>query len=146
MTTFTPMDTYDSPQFLFGYDANDLSSPRNNEEKRAHHNALERKRRDIIKVSFEALRDAIPNLEGEKASRAQILNTATEVIVRIKDKTTHVENENLTLKKKNEALQAEIARLEAELGEVPSTTTELPSVQPTAATIDPSCLTGGSSS
>ena len=50
------------------------------EEKRAHHNALERKRRDHIKDSFSGLRDSIPSLEGEKSSRAQILHKATEHI------------------------------------------------------------------
>ena len=34
--------------------------------KRAHHNALERKRRDHIKDSFYCLRDAVPQLRGEK--------------------------------------------------------------------------------
>lgn len=37
-------------------------------EKRAHHNALERKRRDHIKDSFHGLRDAVPTLQGEKVS------------------------------------------------------------------------------
>ena len=32
-------------------------------EKRAHHNALERKRRDHIKDSFNGLKDAIPTLQ-----------------------------------------------------------------------------------
>ena len=32
-------------------------------EKRAHHNALERKRRDHIKDSFTGLKDAIPALQ-----------------------------------------------------------------------------------
>lgn len=35
-------------------------------EKRAHHNALERKRRDHIKDSFSSLRDSVPALNGEK--------------------------------------------------------------------------------
>lgn len=35
-------------------------------EKRAHHNALERKRRDHIKDSFHSLRDSVPALQGEK--------------------------------------------------------------------------------
>ncbi|XP_042238128.1 protein max-like isoform X2 [Homarus americanus] len=35
-------------------------------EKRAHHNALERKRRDHIKDSFCSLRDSVPSLQGEK--------------------------------------------------------------------------------
>jgi len=36
-------------------------------EKRAHHNALERKRRDHIKDSFTSLRESVPALQGEKA-------------------------------------------------------------------------------
>uniref|UniRef100_A0AAY5K1K9 Protein max n=1 Tax=Esox lucius TaxID=8010 RepID=A0AAY5K1K9_ESOLU len=35
-------------------------------DKRAHHNALERKRRDHIKDSFSSLRDSVPALQGEK--------------------------------------------------------------------------------
>ena len=38
----------------------------NQAEKRAHHNALERKRRDHIKGSFSDLRDVVPSLKGEK--------------------------------------------------------------------------------
>ncbi len=37
-------------------------------DKRAHHNALERKRRDHIKDSFHSLRDSVPALQGEKVS------------------------------------------------------------------------------
>lgn len=39
-------------------------------EKRAHHNALERKRRDHIKDSFTSLRDSVPSLQGEKVVSA----------------------------------------------------------------------------
>lgn len=39
-------------------------------DKRAHHNALERKRRDHIKDSFHSLRDSVPALQGEKVSTA----------------------------------------------------------------------------
>ena len=35
----------------------------NDNDKRAHHNALERKRRDHIKDSFNGLKDAIPTLQ-----------------------------------------------------------------------------------
>ena len=35
-------------------------------DKRAHHNALERKRRDHIKDNFSVLRDSVPTLSGEK--------------------------------------------------------------------------------
>uniref|UniRef100_A0A3Q4ADL8 Protein max n=1 Tax=Mola mola TaxID=94237 RepID=A0A3Q4ADL8_MOLML len=65
-------------------------------DKRAHHNALERKRRDHIKDSFHGLRDSVPALQGEKecvtqASRAQILDKATEYIqhMRRKNHTHH---------------------------------------------------------
>lgn len=35
-------------------------------DKRAHHNALERKRRDHIKDSFSSLKNAVPTFNGEK--------------------------------------------------------------------------------
>uniref|UniRef100_A0A8C6DY50 Protein max n=1 Tax=Moschus moschiferus TaxID=68415 RepID=A0A8C6DY50_MOSMO len=38
-------------------------------DKRAHHNALERKRRDHIKDSFHSLRDSVPSLQGEKGRK-----------------------------------------------------------------------------
>lgn len=44
-------------------------------DKRAHHNALERKRRDHIKDSFHGLRDSVPALQGEKVSKRKICNT-----------------------------------------------------------------------
>lgn len=36
-------------------------------DKRAHHNALERKRRDHIKDSFSSLKNAVPTFNGEKS-------------------------------------------------------------------------------
>lgn len=50
------------------------------EVKRSHHNVLERKRRDLIKDSFTKLKDAIPTLSAERASRAQILKKAADFI------------------------------------------------------------------
>lgn len=44
-------------------------------DKRAHHNALERKRRDHIKDSFHGLRDSVPALQGEKVRIAEVCNT-----------------------------------------------------------------------
>ncbi|NXD73457.1 MAX protein, partial [Eolophus roseicapillus] len=41
-------------------------------DKRAHHNALERKRRDHIKDSFHSLRDSVPSLQGEKVSLGSV--------------------------------------------------------------------------
>ena len=43
-------------------------------DRRAHHNALERKRRDHIKDSFTSLRDTIPSLHGDKVSPYKIPN------------------------------------------------------------------------
>lgn len=49
-------------------------------DKRAHHNALERKRRDHIKDSFHGLRDSVPALQGEKVRETFIhfLHSITE--------------------------------------------------------------------
>lgn len=44
-------------------------------EKRAHHNALERKRRDHIKDSFHSLRDSVPDLQGEKVKPSEVKTT-----------------------------------------------------------------------
>uniref|UniRef100_A0A8C0P4N5 Protein max n=2 Tax=Canis lupus familiaris TaxID=9615 RepID=A0A8C0P4N5_CANLF len=41
-------------------------------DKRAHHNALERKRRDHIKDSFHSLRDSVPSLQGEKERKMKM--------------------------------------------------------------------------
>uniref|UniRef100_A0A182J761 Uncharacterized protein n=1 Tax=Anopheles atroparvus TaxID=41427 RepID=A0A182J761_ANOAO len=46
-------------------------------EKRAHHNALERKRRDHIKDSFTSLRDSVPSLQGEKVRRTPFRHLET---------------------------------------------------------------------
>lgn len=67
------------------------------DNKRDHHNALERRRRDLIKDSFSKLRDVVPSLRGEKASRAQILKKAAEYIQ--------------TMRKKNQTNQADIDEL-----------------------------------
>uniref|UniRef100_A0A915EGW3 BHLH domain-containing protein n=1 Tax=Ditylenchus dipsaci TaxID=166011 RepID=A0A915EGW3_9BILA len=50
------------------------------EDRRAHHNELERRRRDHIKDHFTALKNSIPLLEGEKSSRALILKRAVDYI------------------------------------------------------------------
>jgi hypothetical protein len=71
------------------------------DRKRAHHNALERKRRDHIKDSFHTLRDAIPNIRGEKTSRAQILKAATDYIKIMRTKNSDVQNDIDNLKKTN---------------------------------------------
>lgn len=87
-------------------------------DKRAHHNALERKRRDHIKDSFSGLRDAVPSLHGEKvslqgtakASRAQILKKAAEYIQMMRRKNTSHQQDIDDLKKQNKVLEEQIVR------------------------------------
>eukprot|EP00035_Acanthoeca_spectabilis_P034268 m.28064 g.28064 ORF g.28064 m.28064 type:complete len:156 (-) comp6498_c0_seq1:165-632(-) len=81
-------------------------------DKRAHHNALERKRRDHIKDSFTVLRDSIPSLTGEKSSRAQILNKATDFIVHMRKKNLGHQDEMERLRRENEELERQTTELE----------------------------------
>lgn len=93
-------------------------------EKRAHHNALERKRRDHIKDSFCSLRDSVPSLQGEKvgkasinptfrsASRAQILKKAADYIEFMRRKNSAHQQDIDDLKKQNNLLESQIRSLE----------------------------------
>ncbi|XP_023935899.1 protein max isoform X2 [Bicyclus anynana] len=82
-------------------------------EKRAHHNALERKRRDHIKDSFTSLRDAVPALQGEKvASRAQILKKAAEYIQFMRRKNNAHQQDIDDLKRQNTILETQIRAME----------------------------------
>eukprot|EP00048_Salpingoeca_helianthica_P002418 m.57117 g.57117 ORF g.57117 m.57117 type:complete len:135 (-) comp12086_c0_seq4:1737-2141(-) len=87
------------------------SKPLTKADKRAHHNALERKRRDHIKDSFSTLRDAVPSLQGEKASRAQILNKATDYIQYMKKRNSSHLQEMEDLKRQNSSLQLQVNQL-----------------------------------
>ncbi|BFZ06951.1 hypothetical protein BsWGS_09990 [Bradybaena similaris] len=99
-------------------DADDEESPQaySSDDKRAHHNALERKRRDHIKDSFHSLRDCVPHDDksnaSSKASRAQILRQAAEYIVTMRDKTIQNDRHINILKHQNEELQAQIKALQ----------------------------------
>ncbi|ALC45163.1 Max [Drosophila busckii] len=81
-------------------------------EKRAHHNALERRRRDHIKESFTNLREAVPTLKGEKASRAQILKKTTECIQTMRRKISENQKDIEDMKMQNSILDEQIRRLE----------------------------------
>jgi hypothetical protein len=65
------------------------------DRKRAHHNALERKRRDHIKDSFHTLRDAIPNIKGEKVSMNSMSSSCSS---QISKHNTNNKKENVTMK------------------------------------------------
>ncbi|KAF2354729.1 Myc-type basic helix-loop-helix (bHLH) domain [Trinorchestia longiramus] len=80
--------------------------------KRAHHNALERKRRDHIKDSFTSLRDCVPALQGEKSSRAQILKKASDYIDFMRKKISAHQADIEDLQRQNELLEAQIKSLE----------------------------------
>ena len=96
--------------------------------KRAHHNELERKRRDHIKDSFSGLKDAIPTLQvvtfyeehflqqrfvqGDKCSRAQILKKASEYIAFMRRKNGSHTNDIEDLRRQNAHLENQIRTME----------------------------------
>ncbi|KAG0424066.1 hypothetical protein HPB47_000185 [Ixodes persulcatus] len=90
----------------------DIESDGEEADKRAHHNALERRRRDHIKYSFSSLRDAVPSLQGEKASRAQILKKAADYIQTMRRKNTAHLQDIEDLKRQNKLLEDQIRSLE----------------------------------
>uniref|UniRef100_A0A3Q3BDH3 Protein max n=1 Tax=Kryptolebias marmoratus TaxID=37003 RepID=A0A3Q3BDH3_KRYMA len=93
-------------------DSSDFDLELSMKDKRAHHNALERKRRDHIKDSFHSLRDSVPSLQGEKASRAQILDKATEYIQYMRRK-NHTHQQDIDdLKRQNALLEQQVRALE----------------------------------
>ncbi|KAA0191066.1 Bhlhzip transcription factor max:bigmax [Fasciolopsis buskii] len=79
------------------------------DNRRDHHNQLERKRRASIKTSYNDLREAIPSLRGSKASRAVILQRAVEYIEELhrsyQDHTHCVE----TLRRQNDSLDSRVS-------------------------------------
>jgi len=83
------------------------------QDRRAHHNALERKRRDHIKDSFTGLRDAIPTMQGDKSSRAQILRKASEYITHMRGKQSKNEQDCEDLRRQNAHLERQIRALES---------------------------------
>jgi len=82
------------------------------DNKRALHNAMERKRRDSIKDSFRGLQDCIPTLRGDKTSRAQVLKKTGEYITHMQRKITDHQDEIKSLKSENTQLESQIRALE----------------------------------
>ncbi|VVC34586.1 Myc-type, basic helix-loop-helix (bHLH) domain,Transcription regulator Myc [Cinara cedri] len=84
-----------------------------NAEKRAHHNELERKRRDNIKNSFTSLRHSIPSLQSQKvASRASILKKAADYILSMRRRNISHQQDIDDLKRQNVILESQIKTLE----------------------------------
>ncbi|VDL16305.1 unnamed protein product [Hymenolepis diminuta] len=81
------------------------------DNRRDHHNHLERKRRASIKGSYCDLREAIPSLRGSKASRAVILQRAAEYIESLK-KSNHEHSVCVDeLNGQNEILERQVQEL-----------------------------------
>ena len=87
------------------------SHPSDN-EKRAHHNDLERKMRVQIKDSFDSLKDAIPTLHGNKSSWAKILNEASKYIVFLQENNGRNFRDIEDLRGQNAHLEYQIRALE----------------------------------
>ena len=87
------------------------SHPSDN-EKRAHHNDLERKMRVQIKDSFDSLKDAIPTLHGNKSSWAKILNEASKYIVFLQENNGRNFRDIEDLRGQNAHLENQIRALE----------------------------------
>lgn len=81
-------------------------------EKRLYHNALERKRRELINFQFYELHSAVPSIFGVKASRSQVLTKATEFIHMMKRKVKRYELEIEGLKHQNKQLENELRSLQ----------------------------------
>ncbi|CAK9294265.1 unnamed protein product [Gordionus sp. m RMFG-2023] len=80
----------------------------NNNGKRAHHNALERRRRDHIKESFYGLRDVVPIIHKSKISRAQILKKATEYLQALISQNKSDQTDIEEMLKQNKVLEQKI--------------------------------------
>ncbi|CAJ0938066.1 unnamed protein product, partial [Mesorhabditis belari] len=89
-----------------------ISTPSVEEDRRAHHNELERRRRDHIKDHFMTLKGAIPLLDGEKSSRALILKRAVEYISILQSKLNENQMHVEQLKRRNEQLEAKLCQRE----------------------------------
>uniref|UniRef100_A0A0N5B132 BHLH domain-containing protein n=1 Tax=Syphacia muris TaxID=451379 RepID=A0A0N5B132_9BILA len=80
---------------------------------RTQHNELERRRRNNIKDMYNALKDSIPGMKNERASRAVILKKAVELITSKKKNLDLGLSEIKNLENEYLELQKELATLES---------------------------------
>ncbi|XP_077555131.1 protein max-like isoform X3 [Haemaphysalis longicornis] len=80
-------------------------------ERRAHHNALERRRRDGIKENFNALRNAVPSLQGVRASRAQILHQTAAYIANTRRKNAEYQADLDAVQRESKYIEKQIRLL-----------------------------------
>ncbi|XP_044772602.1 LOW QUALITY PROTEIN: protein max-like [Neomonachus schauinslandi] len=81
-------------------------------DKQAHHNALEQKRSNYIKDSFQSLWDSVPSLQGQQAPWAQTLDKATEYIQYMQRKNYTHQQDIEDLKEQNALLEQQVRALE----------------------------------
>ncbi|CAJ0591441.1 unnamed protein product [Cylicocyclus nassatus] len=82
---------------------------------RAQHNALERRRRDNIKDMYTSLKDVVPDMQNERASRAVILRRAIEVIEEKQQQRADLRADCDRLRNEMAELEREVARLRENL-------------------------------
>ncbi|OZC10721.1 Helix-loop-helix DNA-binding domain protein [Onchocerca flexuosa] len=79
---------------------------------RAQHNALERRRRDNIKDMYGALKDTIPGMQNERASRAAVLKKSIDLITSKQADLEKILAQNRKMEQENDFLEHEIERLQ----------------------------------
>lgn len=89
---------------------------------RAQHNALERRRRDNIKDMYTSLKDAVPDMQNERASRAVILRRAIEVIEEKQQQRADLQADCDRLRSETAELEREIKLLKENAGRAHDTT------------------------
>ncbi|KHJ75909.1 Helix-loop-helix DNA-binding domain protein [Oesophagostomum dentatum] len=98
---------------LIGILDNGLDDPKRHA--RAQHNALERRRRDNIKDMYTSLKDVVPDMQNERASRAVILRRAIEVIEEKQQQRADLKADCDRIRNEMAELEREIARLRENL-------------------------------
>ncbi|PIO77643.1 Helix-loop-helix DNA-binding domain protein [Teladorsagia circumcincta] len=88
---------------------------------RAQHNALERRRRDNIKDMYTSLKDAVPDMQNERASRAVILRRAIEVIEEKQQQRAELQANCDRLRSETAELEREIRMIKENLSKPPET-------------------------
>lgn len=84
------------------------------EQRRASHNVLERKRRNDLKSSFQILRGQIPELEdNQRAPKVTILRKAAEYIKQIRDKEEDMQSRMAVEKRRETRLLQRLAYLKS---------------------------------
>lgn len=84
------------------------------EQRRASHNVLERKRRNDLKYSFQVLRGQIPELEdNQRAPKVTILKKAAEYIKEIRDREEELQSRMDTERSRQARLLQRLAYLKS---------------------------------